>query len=144
MQCIIQNCMKDCNIWSSGPPVLTVFAENSPQYLQTKFERQSLWFNIVTSKSRLFHTHVWQNPKWTVFIEHQRVIHKEASGRHLLCPALFLWVLFLTVLDQRQTQERPSFHALYLYVTYTCCFFHSNRLRKKKSLIFVGAGSYLS
>ncbi len=63
-----------------------------------------------------------------LYSQHQRVIHKEASGRRLLYPALILLVLFSTILDQRQKQERPSFHAFYLCVTYRCCFFHSTRL----------------
>lgn len=76
--------------------------------------------------------YVWQNPKWTVLSQHLRVIHKEASGRHLPYPALILLVLFSTFLDQRQKQERPSFHALYVCVTYTCCFFQSKRQRERE------------
>lgn len=73
-----------------------------------------------------------------LYSQHQHVIHKEASGRHLLCPALILLVLVSTFLHQRQKQERQSFHALYLCVTYRCCFFPKDREKKKKAiLIFV-------
>lgn len=113
---------------------LDSFVENSSQYLQTKLEIQSLCFNIVTSKPRLFQrffTCMYGRTQSELYSQHQHVIHKEASGRHLLYPAPILLVLFSTFLDQRQKQERPSFHALYLCVTYRCCFFHSKRLRKK-------------
>lgn len=114
---------------------LDSFVENSSQYLQTKFERQSLCFNIVTSKPRLFQwffTCMCGRTQSELYSQHRRVIHKEASGRHLLYPALILLVLFSTFLHQRLKQERPSFHALHLCVTYRCCFFHSKRLIKKK------------
>lgn len=119
---------------------LDSFVENISQYLQT---------NIVTSKSRLFQwffTCMYGRTQSELYSQHQCVIHKEASGRHLLYPALILLVLFSTFLDQRQKQERPFFHVLYLCVTYRCCFFHSKRLIKKKKpiLIFVVAGSCLS
>lgn len=128
---------------------LDSFLESSSQNLQSKFERQGLCFRIVTSKWRLFHrffTCMYGRTQTELYSQHQHIIHKEACGRHLLSPALVLLVLFSTFLDQRQKQERPSFHALYLCVTYRCCFFHSKRLRRKKKpiLILVGAGSFLS
>lgn len=128
---------------------LDSFLESSSQNLQSKFERQGLCFRIVTSKWRLFHwffTCMYGRTQTELYSQHQHIIHKEACGQHLLSPALVLLVLFSTFLDQRQKQERPSFHALYLCVTYRCCFFHSKRLRRKKKpiLIFVGAGSFLS
>lgn len=132
---------------------LDSFLESSSQYLQTKFETQGLCFRIVTSKWGLFHcfvTCVYGRIQTELYSQHQHIIHKEARGRHLLYPALILLVLFSTFLDQSQKQERPSFHALYLCVTYRCCFFHSKKTeegrrgKKKPILIFVGAGSCLS
>lgn len=131
------------------------YIENSSQYTfrQSLRDKASVCFNIVTSKPRLFQwffTCMYGRTQSELYSQHQCVIHKEACGRHLLYPALILLVLFLTFLDQRQQQERPSFHALYLCVTYRCCFFHSERLRKKKRrkkkpiLIFAGSGSCLS
>lgn len=108
-------------------------------------ETRSLFvFYIVTFEPRLFQrfvTCMCGGAQSELYSQRRRVIHKEASGRRLLYPAPILLVLFSTFLDQRRRQERPSFHALYLCVTYRCCFFHSkktdtqkNRTKKKEEV----------
>lgn len=129
--------MKGTNLCSSRPPVLTVLLRIAHSTFRPSLrDKISVCFNIVTSKSGLFQwfvTCMYGRTQSELYFQHQCVIHKEASGRHLLYPALILLVLFSTFLDQRQKQERPSFHALYLCVTYRCCFFHSKRQIKKRS-----------
>lgn len=142
--------MRGIDIRSSRPSVLTVLLRIAHgTFRQSLRDVVFVCSNIVTSKPRLFQrflTCMYGRIQSEPYSPHQRVIHKEASGRHLLYPALILLVLFSTFLDQRQKQERPSSHALYLCVTYRCCFFHSKRLIKKKKpiLIFAGSGCCLS
>lgn len=81
-----------------------------------------------------------------LYSQHQHLIHKEASGWCLLYPALILLVLFSTFLDQRQKQERPSCHALYLCNLQMLFlpFQKTDEKKKKSILIFVSSGLSLS
>lgn len=139
---------------------LDSFVENSSQDLQTKFENQSLCFNIVTSEPRLFQwivTCMCGRTQSELYSQHRHVIHKEASGRHLLYPAPILLVLFSTFLDQRQKQERPSFSCFIfvcnlqmLFLPFQTTDKKINKIKKKKKkkkkpiLILAGFGSCLS
>lgn len=91
-------------------------------------------FNIVTSEASSFKSssHVAQ-PALNCTPSIAALFTKEASGRHLLRPALILLVLFSTFLDQRQKQDRPSFLFFLLFVYLkNAVLFHSKTVMKKK------------
>lgn len=108
--------MKGTNISSFRPPVLALWLRIAHStFRQSLRDKVFVCFNIVTSKLSLFQwlfTCMYGRTQSELYSQHWRVIHKEASGRHLLCPALILLVLFSTFLDQRQKQDRPSFFFL--------------------------------
>lgn len=125
MKCIIQSCMMG----------LDSFVEKSSQYLHTKFRRQNLCFNIVTSKPRLFQwffSCMYAEPKvnctlsiWVLFTE------RRVGGIYPILLSFF-WSYSQHFWIKDRNKKGCSFHASYVCVTYRCCFFHSKRQREKK------------
>ncbi len=129
---------------------LDSFVENISQYLQTKFERQSLCFNIVTSKPRLFqwflHMYVWQNPKWTVLPASACYSQRgEWAAFTLSCSHSFGLILNIS---GSKTETRKAKFSCFTFVCNLQMLFlpfqKTDKKKKKPILIFVGCGSCLS
>lgn len=149
-KCIIQKWMKDCNIWSSEPPVGQICREHRWAFRVPVWDAQKAglqYWHFLTKMvlSAFSHTCAVAAPKTKLFSPLISIFStkRRVSGGYPV-RLVFYWVLFSTVTEQRKKQERGLFSRFVFVCNLHMLFLPLQRLeRKKPILIFVGAGSCL-
>lgn len=129
--------MNDCNIWSSEPPVGQICREHRWAFRVPVWDAQKAglqYWHFLTKMvlSASSHTCAVAAPKTKLFSPLISIFStkRRVSGGYPV-RLVFYWVLFSTVTEQRQKQERGPFSRFVFVCNLHMLFLPLQRLKKK-------------